>query len=75
MRCYFNLVEAHQTIVDDEGIEVDDLDEACVLALDTAVAMIQEGEVRIEDWRGWKLKAADASGATLFVIRLDRFQS
>jgi hypothetical protein len=43
MRCYFNLVGAHQTIVDDKGVEVTDPDEARTHALDAVWELIQEG--------------------------------
>ena len=71
MRCYFNLVSANQTIPDDQGVEVADVDEARTLVLEAAAEMIQAGETQIEDWRGWRLEAADASGAVLFTISLD----
>ena len=34
MRCHFDLVDAHQTLIDDEGVEVADVDEARTLARD-----------------------------------------
>jgi len=72
MRCYFNLVE---TIVDSEGVEVADLNEARGLALEAIAEMIQENGGEITDWRGWHLEAVDASGAVLFTIRLDALLS
>ena len=70
MRCYFNLVGVHQTIVDDKGVEVTDPDEARTHALEAVWELIQEGE-EVADWRGWRLEVADASGTVLFLIRLD----
>ena len=75
MWCYFNLVSAHQTIADDQGVEVADLDEARMLAREAAAEMIQEGEAQIEDWRGWRLEATDPSRAVLFTISLDALLS
>ena len=72
MRCYFNLVE---TIVDSEGVEVADLNEARGLALEAVAEMIQHNGGEITDWRGWRLEAVDASGAVLFTIRLDALPS
>jgi uncharacterized protein DUF6894 len=71
MKVHFNLANAHQTHLDEEGIEVSDLDEARTLALEAAAEMIQKGEAQIGDWCGWRMEAVDASGATLFTIRLD----
>ena len=75
MWCYFNLVEAFQTIVDDEGVEVADVDEARTLALEVIAEMIQQGEAQIADWRGWRLEVTDASGAVLFTISLSALLS
>ena len=75
MWCYFNLVSAHQTIADDQGVEVADVDEARMLAREAAAEMIQAGEAQIADWRGWQLEAADASGAVLFTISLEALLS
>jgi len=71
MRCYFNLVSSHQSIVDEEGVEVADLGEARTIVLKVAAEMVQEGKAVIADWQGWRLEAADSSGATRFAIRLD----
>ncbi len=45
------------------------------LALEVAAERIQRGEADVANWPGWRMEATDASGATLFVIRLDRFRS
>jgi len=74
MRCYFNLVGAHQTIVDDKGVEVTDPDEARTHALEAVWGLIQEGE-EVSGWRGWRLEVADASGTVLFLIQLDALPS
>ena len=68
MRCYFNRAE---TIVDSEGVEVADLNEARGLALEAIAEMIQHNGGEIKDWHGWRLEAVDASGTVLFTIRLD----
>ena len=70
MRCYFNLVNTHQTFLDHEGAEVEDLDQAHRLAVEAAVEMIRKGEADIAGWRGWRMEATDASGAVLFTISL-----
>ena len=69
MRCYFNLVHTHQTIVDDEGVEVDDLGEVRTLSK-VAAEMIQNGEADIAGWRGWRLDVVDGPGTILFTLSL-----
>jgi len=75
MRCYFNLVNAHQTLTDHHGVEVEDLDQVRRLALEAAVEMIRNGEADIAGWREWQMKATDASGAVLFTISLSALLS
>lgn len=67
MRCYLNLVDATQTLVDHEGVEVSDLDEAREAAREAVAELVEGGA----DLRGWRLEAVDASGTVLFAIRLD----
>ena len=75
MRCHFNLADAHQTVVDDEGVDIPGLDQAHTLARDAIREAIQEGDLTIADCPGWRLEARDASGAILFTIRLDTLPS
>ena len=71
LRCHFNLADAHQTLFDEEGVEVDDVDQALRLAREVATEMIQSGEAQIANWRGWRLEATNGSGAVLFTLSLD----
>jgi hypothetical protein len=75
MRCHFDLVGAHQTFIDDEGVEVADVNEARTLARDAIREAIQEGALNLANCPGWRLEARDASGAVLFAIRLDALPS
>jgi hypothetical protein len=75
MRCHFDLVDAHQTLFDDEGVEVADVDEAHTLARDAIREAIQERALNPADCPGWRLEARDASGAVLFTIGLDTLPS
>jgi hypothetical protein len=71
MHCYYNLISSHQTIIDNEGIEVADLDEARRFAREAVAEMIQDGVAEIAHWRGWELEARDASGTVLFTVGFD----
>ena len=75
MWCYFNLVDGHQTLLDHQGVEVEDVDLAHRLAVEVAVEMIRTGEADIAGWRGWRVEATDALGALLFTISLDTLLS
>ena len=75
MRCHFDLVDAHQTLSDDQGVEVADVDEARTLARDAIREAIQDGDLNIAYCPGWRLEARDASGTVLFTIGLDTLLS
>ena len=71
MHCYFNLVSSHKTILDEEGIEVADINEARAFAREAVAEMVQDGVAEIAHWRGWEIETRDASGAVLFTIGFD----
>ena len=68
MHCYFNLVSSHHTIIDNEGLEVANLDEARTFAREAVAEMVQDGVAEIAHWRGWEMEARDASGIVLFTV-------
>lgn len=70
VRCYFHLVNGSEEILDTEGLEVADLDQAHAEALETLHALAREDEAAAA-WAGWRLDVRDASGALLFSIGLD----
>ena len=68
VRIYFHLKSAHEILLDGEGVEVSDPQEARVQA-----ALVIE-ELRPTDaqyWSGWTLTATDAAGRVLFAVDLD----
>jgi hypothetical protein len=71
MRCFFNLHNTDEAILDQEGVEVEDVEE-----LRAEVAKVVK-EVRSADplvaseWKGWRLEATDPSGGVLFSVNLD----
>ena len=52
MHCYFNLVSSHKTILDGEGIEVADINEARGFAREAVAEMVQDGVAEIAHWPG-----------------------
>ncbi len=71
MHCYVNLVSSHKTILDEEGIEVADINEARAFAREAIAEMVQDGVAEFAHWRGWEIETRDASGAVLFTIGFD----
>jgi hypothetical protein len=71
MRCYFHLVNSHNTIRDDTGVEVRDEETARRLALQTIHNLRQEDDRSSEDWAGWQLDIIDAEGNLVLSIPLN----
>ena len=71
MRCYFNLVSSHRTIIDEEGLEVADMEEARTFAREAVAEVVQDGVAEIAHWRGWGIEVRDASGTVLFTVGFD----
>jgi hypothetical protein len=71
MRCYFHLVNGHELIPDDTGVEVADLEMAQRQALKAIQEIRDEVSQADEDWQGWRLNIVCPLGSVLFSIRLD----
>jgi hypothetical protein len=71
MRCFFNLHNTDDAILDEEGVEVANVEE---LRAEVAKGI---KEVRSADplvaraWKGWRLEATNPSRAVLFSVNLD----
>jgi hypothetical protein len=71
MRCYFHLVNCHETIADDTGVEIADLSKAHEAALQ-AIEDIRAEAIQLgASWQGWRLDVADPAGNVLLSIPLE----
>ncbi|MCB8823037.1 DUF6894 family protein [Microvirga rosea] len=71
MRCYFNLIDNYEKILDHDGIEVTDLDQARVQAIKAIEELLEEEEEFAEDWRNWTLEVTNETGKVLLSIPLN----
>lgn len=71
MRCYFHLVNGHEIIEDDTGVEVPDLAKAHAFALQTIEDVRAEAIQFGESWQDWRLDVVDSSGTILLSIPLE----
>jgi len=71
MRCSFHRVNGDETIPDDVGVEVPDIQTAQWKVLKAIEAMQGEVSHPDEDWRGWRLNVLCLKGAVLLSLRLD----
>ncbi|MBQ0821885.1 hypothetical protein KBI52_16960 [Microvirga sp. HBU67558] len=72
MHCYFHLVNQHEIIPDEVGVEVLDLERAQELAL-LAIQDIRKAALDLDaSWhQGWRLDIVTPSGQVLASIPLD----
>jgi hypothetical protein len=71
MRCFFNLVNCHETILDDIGIEVSDLEMAKAEARKAIAELRQEDDEASENWSGWRLDIVCPEGNLLHSLNLN----
>lgn len=71
MRCFFHLVHGRETIRDDTGLDVLDLEVAAALAR-TAINELRDanGGSR-DDWSGWRLEIVGVEGRLLHSLDLE----
>jgi len=65
MRCFFHLVNCRETILDDTGIEVSDLEMAKAEARKAIAELRQEDDETGENWSGWRLNIVSPDGSLL----------
>ena len=70
MRCFFHLVSNHDEIVDDSGIEVDNLENAKAQALLAIDELRKELGEEAHDWSGWRLNIVCPFGTLLHSVKL-----
>ncbi|KAB0267792.1 MAG: hypothetical protein K0S56_3975 [Microvirga sp.] len=70
MRCYFNLVNGTEEIIDYDGIEVSGIEQARTQALKAIAELRQEDSDLAGEWKNWRLDVADSDGQVLFTISL-----
>ena len=71
MRCFFHLVNGLETIPDDTGIEVADLETAKVQAQKAIGELRQEYRGASVDWSGWRLDIKCPAGRLLHSLDLN----
>jgi len=70
MRCFFHLVNGAETILDDTGIDVPNLDGAKASALRAISELRRETDDPFQDWAGWQLHIVCPQGNVLASIPL-----
>jgi hypothetical protein len=71
MRCYFHLVNSHEVIPDDTGIEVSDLVTMQFFAQQAIEDMRDEVMEIGESWQGWRLDVVCPADVVLLSVPLE----
>ena len=71
MRFYFNLICDDETMIDDEGVEVRDIEHARVQALKAITELRQEAGTDLAEWSRWRLEAVNEAGEVVFALQLN----
>jgi len=71
MRCYFNLIDGYERILDVDGIEVSTLEQARLQAVKAIEELLEEDDGIAEDWRSWTLEVTNEDGRVLLSIPLN----
>jgi hypothetical protein len=71
VRLFFHLTDGREAVVDAEGVEVDHLDEARNVTLQTIAELRAEDRSAARKWAGWTLQIVDDSGALVLSLELD----
>ena len=71
MRCYFHLLNGHDTILDDTGLEVSNLEAMRCYAFQAICELREETSQGSAEWQGWRLDVVDSAGHVLLSVPLE----
>jgi hypothetical protein len=71
MRCFFHLVNERETIMDDTGLDVIDLEMAAAQARNAIGELRHANDGSGEDWSGWRLEIVCTEGSLLYSLDLE----
>jgi hypothetical protein len=74
MRYYFDLVRAHETVVDQVGIELADFDHVPAYILEALAELRAEDSDLTDQCRGWMLAVRDASRGVVLTVNLETLE-
>lgn len=75
MRCFFHLIGEKEAIIDDDGVIVDDLEQARREAIRSITELLEDSIESGADWSGWRIDICDQSGRSYAVVYFDAFRT
>lgn len=70
MMCFFHLVRGEEKILDSDGVEVANVDQAIRQIGELVNEVAADGPEELQAWRGWSFEVTDESGVILFTTAL-----
>jgi hypothetical protein len=70
-RYFFNLVNGHGVIRDEDGIELADIRAALIYAFEAIEELRREDTSSSDSWQGWRLDILNSSGQLVHSLPLD----
>ena len=70
MRCFFNLVDGHSSMLDPEGVEVADMEQLRAEVSKAIEELRHADPGASRDWKGWRMEVTDPKGAILLTVDL-----
>jgi hypothetical protein len=70
VRLYFHLTDGSNTIRDETGIEVVDLDAARSELQEITAEMLQSGDFDPSEWIGWRFEVTNSAGVVVMTCSL-----
>ena len=71
MRCFFNLIDGHSSMLDPQGVEIADMEELRSEVAKAIAEMRHVDPAAARDWRGWRMEVTDPEGAVLLTVDLN----
>jgi hypothetical protein len=70
-RYFFNLANGREVIADRDGVELPDINAVMTYVFEMIDQVKSEPDASEDDWLGWRLDIADATGRRVYSVPLD----
>ena len=68
-RYFFNLTNGIRTVVDTDGVQLEDEEAVRLEALEMVADLREESDITGTDWSGWRVIVRDEDGCECFEVR------
>jgi hypothetical protein len=68
-RCFFNLTNDIRTVVDADGVQLEDEEAMRLEAVEMVTDLREEAHITGMDWSGWRVIVRDENGCECFEVK------